>query len=133
MAGIAARYHDVPEYVLEAAVCHDVLEDTGTDPMELLAEGVSQRALQLVLVLTRYEEQEGYFDYVARIKAGLTYEQAVQREKGANMMLVVNDNDRVWGIRLKECDLADNLNPQRRVPGMKLPERYERALAMLRG
>lgn len=108
MAAVAARLGtNVPEHVLEAAVLHDVIEDTATDYRELRASGISEDAIALVEMLTRSDTM-GYFDYIARIA-----------EHGG------------YAVDIKLCDLADNLNPARRIEGMKLPERYERAVAML--
>lgn len=130
MASMAAQYADAPEWVLAAAVMHDVLEDTGTDYRELIHEAGDYRAVYLTMILTRDDEQEGYFDYVARVKQGM-----IKEPEGDLLLPPEGDPSQMatWAVRIKLCDLADNLNPQRRVPGMKLPERYERAVAMLKG
>ena len=109
MASVLIEDPEVPEYVLEAAVLHDVLEDTGTDYRELLAAGISVEAVALVKSLTRADD-EGYFQYVERVRSDGEYSRLI-----------------------KLCDLADNLNPRRRIPGMKLPDRYERAVRILKG
>jgi (p)ppGpp synthase/HD superfamily hydrolase len=122
-AAVAAQY-DAPEWVLAAAALHDVLEDTGTDPMELAAEGISPEAIRLVMILTRRDEEEGYFAYIRRVGVGRTFEETRFSMEPSDMA--------IWATRIKLCDLADNLNPQRRVPGLQLPDRYEQAVVMLR-
>ena len=97
-----------PDAALAAAVLHDVLEDTGTDPLEMEAE-VGAYVTGIVRVLTR-DDEESYFDYIRRVAAARPVARVI-----------------------KLADLADNLNPARRVPGLRLPERYERAVRILKG
>lgn len=136
MAMVAVAHPDAPEYVLEAAVCHDVLEDTGTDYREMITSGIDRRAIYLVRILSRNDEVETYWDYIGRVKIG-----AIREPEGDILLLPKDPADPAfhdlydladWAVAIKLCDLADNMNPQRRVEGLKLVDRYERAAAMLK-
>lgn len=104
--GAAKRLGDDPE-ALAAAWLHDSVED-GHIGMGALKEIFGARVAELVRMLTRGSEP--YKDYIAGIAAG-------PREV----------------IFIKVADLEDNLNPARGPVRAKNRERYENALARLRG
>jgi (p)ppGpp synthase/HD superfamily hydrolase len=106
MAALATR--GVPEYVLEAAVLHDILEDTDTTEDDLLSFGISPEVVGIVEILTR-TKQDKYFDYINRIKINpvATY--------------------------IKLADIDDNLDPARKVEGLDLTDRYKKAVDILTG
>lgn len=67
MRAVASRLpDDVDAHV--AAVLHDVIEDTDVNPRMLLDSGISARAVELVLVLTK-KPGETYADFVERVIA----------------------------------------------------------------
>lgn len=73
-----------------AAVLHDVMEDCGITKADLIAQGFSQRTVNLVELMTR-EDRIEYREYITSI-----YES--------------NDNA---AMMIKLADLADNLDPIR--------------------
>jgi (p)ppGpp synthase/HD superfamily hydrolase len=99
-----------PEYVLEAAILHDVVEDTNFTKEELLESGISFDTVALVDLMTRPEGMT-YADYIQRIKESESY-----------------------AIDIKLADIADNLDPARAVEGSdKLRPRYLAAIEVLEG
>jgi len=78
---------DAPDYVKVAALLHDTLEDTGLTPDELLEIGLDSRSLDIILLVTRREEE--------------TYAAFIQR---------ITTSGNWWAIRVKLADNTDNLS-----------------------
>jgi (p)ppGpp synthase/HD superfamily hydrolase len=55
------------EYTAAAALLHDVVEDTDITFDDLLREGIPEKVVDALRLLT-HEEGTDYFDYVRRIK-----------------------------------------------------------------
>jgi hypothetical protein len=92
-----------------AAWLHDTIEDTGETPASLKAAGISQRAIEAVIALTRTDEVADD-DYYAAVKA------------------------QPIALLVKTADLASNLAPERveQLDGstrMRLDKKYTHALA----
>ncbi|MGU3359304.1 phosphohydrolase [Methylobacterium sp. M6A4_1b] len=100
-----------PMEVMQAAILHDVLEDTPTTPIALRAEGFSEAVIAMVMMLTKPAER-GPYD--ARISA-----------------LIAKDH--LGALLIKLSDTEDNLSPDRTLPGGEaLRERYALAFGRLR-
>ena len=100
------------EDVEVAAWLHDVLEDTLFTADDLRTRGVSERAIELVELLTRTGKTD--LDYYAAIRA---------------------DED---ARHIKACDIHDNLNPRRladlpKAEATRLRAKYGGALTALFG
>lgn len=96
-----------------AALLHDVIEDTDVTTEQLLDEGISPEVVEAVKLLTRYDKDEDYFEYVRRLKANPV------------------------AAAVKRADLIHN-SDKGRLPQGKLPEKvvkrmekYRRALEIL--
>jgi (p)ppGpp synthase/HD superfamily hydrolase len=110
VAGAVAARSDDP-VLEEAAILHDVAEDCDILLDHLVEFGISDRAAELVDLLTKREGQD-YAAYLARIKAD------------PEAMLI------------KLCDIADNSDPVRLAkldPGVaaKLSQKYNKAMEIL--
>ena len=106
MASLAMK--GVPEWVLEAAVLHDILEDTETTSENLLEFGITPEVIGIVELLTR-DKRDNYFDYIDRIKLSPV------------------------AAYIKLADIEDNLDPARKVEGLDLTDRYKKAVNILTG
>lgn len=108
MATLSGQGFDEP--VLEAAILHDVLEDTILTALDLRELGISDRVIDIVVALTR-PAQRPYAEYIRTI-----------REFGYP------------AVNIKLADLADNMDPARAVEGTdKLMDRYRKAVEVLEG
>ena len=74
-SGVPYLYHPIhlaeqmnDEVTVTAALLHDVLEDSPMTAEELRAAGISQQAVDAVVLLTRPAERP-YLDYVERIRS----------------------------------------------------------------
>ena len=74
-SGVPYLYHPIhlaeqmnDEVTVTAALLHDVLEDSPMTAEELRAAGISQQAVDAVVLLTRPAEMP-YLDYVERIRS----------------------------------------------------------------
>ncbi len=102
-----ARKLGLDEETQIIGVLHDVVEDTDTTLEDLKQAGFSERVINGVDAITRRDE-ESYFDFVRR----------VARNPDAR--------------KIKMIDNADNLRPERVVPGLKLVDRYKDAYRILK-
>ncbi|WP_081084511.1 HD domain-containing protein [Burkholderia territorii] len=94
-----------------ASLLHDVVEDGKATPAELLAEGVPQGAVEIIMVLTKLPH-ETYVEYVLRVKL------------------------HAKAVPVKHCDLEDNSDPERLAlldddMAARLQKKYEQALSSL--
>lgn len=103
-AQVALRYDD-PD-VLAAALLHDVMEDTTMTSGDLLARGVRQSTINILLPLTHFEDQS-YENYITQVI-----------------------NGGLIPIVIKQADICDNLST---IPldRNKLVDRYVQALLSL--
>lgn len=104
-------YSKAPDYVKIAAALHDVMEDCGQDEASLMAQGVPQKAIDLVRILTR-SRGEKYDEYLT---------------------IISHDVD---ATMIKLADLKDNMDPFRliHVPaGLRsaLIAKYSNAMELL--
>lgn len=100
--------HSVDNYVLAAAVLHDVIEDSSFEAQDLLDLGLPKETVDLVEALSRRKrEGESYWDYIERVAA--------------------HSRD---AVLVKIADVEDNLASL--PPGHGLKARYEKTLARLR-
>ncbi|MCJ2033139.1 phosphohydrolase [Methylobacterium sp. J-068] len=100
-----------PMQVMQAAILHDVIEDTPATPMVLRAEGFSEAVIAMVLLLTKPEEPVPYDERMSRLIA-----------KG-----------NLGAILIKMSDTEDNLSPERTLAdGADLRARYAPAFARLK-
>lgn len=100
-----------PMQVMQAAILHDVLEDTPTTPVALRAEGFPAPVIAMVLLLTKPLERMPYDERISRLIA--------QHDLGA--------------ILIKMSDTEDNLCPERTLAdGEALRERYTHAFWRLK-
>ncbi len=108
---LVERWPDATRDQVEAALLHDVLEDTKKQPHHLRAEGVRPRVVQIVQALTR-DPALPYLDWIRALAAA-------------------GDVDM---LRVKLADNADNSDPCRAAaPGQEERERtrYAPARAIL--
>lgn len=56
----------VPDRLVPVALCHDLLEDTSVLPEELREYGLTEREIELVVLLTRFSDVT-YMEYIRRI------------------------------------------------------------------
>lgn len=100
-----------PMHVMQAALLHDVLEDTPRTPADLRAAGFGPDVIRTVTVLTKPVARTAYSDRIARlIEAG-----------------------DLAAILVKMSDTEDNLCPSRIPPNAAfLRERYTTAFARLK-
>ena len=100
-----------PMEVMQAAILHDVLEDTPTTPIALRAEGFSEAVIAMVAMLTK---PAAPVPYDARISALIA-----QHHLGA--------------LLIKMSDTEDNLSPDRTLPdGEARQARYAEAFDRLK-
>ena len=100
-----------PMEVMQAAILHDVLEDTPTTPVALRAEGFSAPVITMVQLLTKPNEPMPYEERTAR--------------------LIARGN--LGAILIKMSDTEDNLSPERTlVGGEALRARYATAFTALK-
>lgn len=112
MARVARDHLMAPEYVLEGAVGHDILEDCPDTERADLAPFFSLKAIDVIVALTKSPD-ESYFMYIASVKAAGR----------------VDD----WIIKVKIADIEDNMDPRRQTKETRgLIKRYTEALAILR-
>lgn len=97
-----------PEAVCEAALLHDVLEDTAYAEEELRKLGVSEEALRIICIVTRIR--------------GETYAEFIQRIACSGV---------AWAIRVKLADIADNLSRPLPPEMAGLHRRYRKARIVL--
>ena len=96
------------EYILEAAILHDVVEDTDMTLDDLKEAGIHFKVVNLVDLMTR-QEGSTYAEYIQRIKHSEGY-----------------------AVDIKIADIYDNLHPSRTTSvSHKLRPRYLKALAIL--
>jgi len=107
---VSKRFKDAykDEIATQAALFHDLFEDTPVTETNLKEWGVDEEVIKIVNILTRKKE-ERYFDYIRRIK----------------------DSKNVRAIYIKIADLEDNLRPS--PEGESLRQRYFKALNILVG
>lgn len=109
VTNLLRRWPDAPPEAIEAAWLHDVLEDTSVTVTDLLAYGVSARAVEIILRVTRVY--------------GWTYRQWIKQ--------LASSGD-VWAIRVKLADNEHNSDPSRRLPDSDIIERrYKPARVVL--
>lgn len=107
---------DASDELRNAALLHDVLEDTPVTAEDLLARGYSKATVEAVQLVTRPSNagRESYLEWIRRIA-----------ESGNEM-----------AIRVKIADNEDNLSPERiaALPEQErsIGKRYQRSLAILR-
>ena len=110
-AHVAAAVASESSEVQCVAWLHDVIEDTPVTPEDLLAAGIPQVVVDAVLAMT-HRADEGYFEYVARVKQ--------------------NPLARI----VKLADLAHNMDLTRlaeiRPRDLERQAKYQRAVEMLR-
>lgn len=100
-----------PMEVMQAAILHDVLEDTPTTAIDLRAAGFAQTVVEMVVILTKPAEP---MSYVSRITK-------------------VVDSGNLGAILIKMSDNEDNLSPDRTLPaGEALAARYRDSFARLK-
>jgi len=107
MASVAASQLPVNGLILAATVLHDVIEDTDVVSDDLRDAGFPKYVVEIVNVLTRRSDDK-YEDYIRKIK-DFGYP----------------------AVNIKICDIKDNLNPARSLPGLNLSKRYIQALKVL--
>ena len=100
-----------PMEVMQAAILHDVLEDTPTTPVALRAEGFSDAVIAMVVMLTKPAEPLPYADRISALIA----------------------KNHLGALLIKMSDTEDNLSPDRTLAdGAALRERYASAFARLK-
>lgn len=100
-----------PMTVMQAAILHDVLEDTPRTPSDLRAAGFPQSVVETVMILTKPREP---VSYVTRI------EQIIASRNLSAVLIKMSDNE-------------DNLSPDRTLPaGEALAARYRASFARLK-
>lgn len=100
-----------PMKVMQAAILHDVIEDTPTTPVALRAEGFSEPVITMIRLLTKPAEPVPYDVRVSHLIA--------QGNLGA--------------LLIKMSDTEDNLNPDRTLAGGEARrERYATAFQRLK-
>ena len=97
--------------VVQAALLHDVLEDTPRTPTDLRAAGFSQSVVETVMILTKPREPVSYVTRIGQIIA----------------------SKNLSAILIKMSDNEDNLSPDRTLPaGEALAARYRASFARLK-
>jgi (p)ppGpp synthase/HD superfamily hydrolase len=100
-----------PMQVMQAAILHDVLEDTSATPTALRAEGFSEPVITMIRLLTKPPERVPYDERISRLIA----------------------HGHLGAILIKMSDTEDNLSPDRTLAdGAALRERYASAFARLK-
>ena len=100
-----------PMEVMQAAILHDVLEDTQTTPVGLRAEGFAEPVIAMVRLLTKSPEPMPY---------------------DARMTRLIGEGH-LGAILIKMSDTEDNLSPDRTLPdGAAQRERYATAFQRLK-
>ena len=94
-------------HILEAAILHDVLEDTTVTEADLDFAGIGFDTIALVKLLTRTPDYT-YAEYIQRIS---------DSESNA--------------IDIKLADIEDNMDPARSIGRSDLLDRYEKAVHVL--
>lgn len=93
------------------ALLHDVIEDSATNPDQLLSMGFRQEIVQAVVALSR-RTGEDYFEYVQRVMANPPAK------------------------AVKQADLLDNLETSRSLPAsqenIRRQEKYQKALEIIK-
>ncbi|MBX9930152.1 MAG: HD domain-containing protein [Methylobacterium sp.] len=99
-----------PMMVMQAALLHDVLEDTATTAGDLTAAGFGDEVLAMVLLLTKPKQK-------------IPYSEAIDR---------IIESNNLGAILIKMSDNEDNLSPHRTLPnGEALAARYRTAFGRL--
>ena len=108
---VAAIVNDsgAPEHVVDAALLHDLLEDTDVTADDLLRIGIAPQTVDLVVALTR-RPNEIYADYVTRVAAN-----------AESRLIKLADNTDNY-LRLHQLPIQD---------GASLRRRYNRARDIL--
>ena len=100
-----------PMEVMQAAILHDVLEDTATTRTDLRAAGFSEAIVATVRILTKPPEPISYASRIGEI---------IESGNLAAILIKMSDNE-------------DNLSPDRTLPaGEALAARYRAALGRLK-
>jgi (p)ppGpp synthase/HD superfamily hydrolase len=100
-----------PMEVMQAAILHDVLEDTPTTPIDLRVAGFSLDVVEMVVILTKPQEPMSYATRIAKVV----------------------DSGNLGAILIKMSDNEDNLSPDRTLPaGEALANRYRSSFARLK-
>jgi (p)ppGpp synthase/HD superfamily hydrolase len=100
-----------PMMVMQAALLHDVLEDTPRRPADLQAAGFPPEVIATVQILTKPTARTAYSERIAK----------------------VIDAGNLGAILIKMSDNEDNLCPSRILPNATfLRERYETSFARLK-
>jgi (p)ppGpp synthase/HD superfamily hydrolase len=99
-----------PMSVMQAAILHDVLEDTPRTVADLRAAGFGAEIIEMVTILTKPPERTAYSERITR----------------------VIDSGNLSAILIKMSDNENNLSPDRTLPtGVCLKERYTTGFARL--
>ena len=100
-----------PMEVMQAAILHDVLEDTPTTPPALRAAGFPDKVTTMIAILTKSPEPMSYATRIGQII----------------------ESGNLGAILIKMSDTEDNLNPARTLPaGEALAARYRTAFGRLK-
>jgi (p)ppGpp synthase/HD superfamily hydrolase len=105
---VVEHFDEAPDFVKVAALLHDTLEDTSLTPKALLAMGIDPRSLEILLLVTR-RQNELYANFIKRIAA----------------------SGNAWAIKVKLADIADNLSRPLPPELEGLHRRYRKARAVL--
>jgi hypothetical protein len=85
--------------VQQAAVLHDILEDTSATVQDLVSSGIHPKAIEAIQLLT-HNPIESYADYVVRLKGNV-----VSR---AAKLLDLNDNYRLDRVAYREANATED-------------------------
>jgi len=85
--------------VQQAAVLHDVLEDTPATEQDLIDAGVQPAAIEAVKLLT-HQPSDSYAEYVVRLKCNATARSA--------KLLDLHDNYRLNRVALRESNAVED-------------------------
>jgi hypothetical protein len=110
---VAAAFPEAPAGVIAAALLHDVVEDTGSSDVDLVAAGIPRDVVDAVLAVTKRDHEPAEL-YFARVRAN------------------------AWAVMVKTADIADNTDPDRvaqldQLTRERLELKYSRARALLAG
>lgn len=110
---LTTRGGDVEE--VQAALLHDVIEDTDHTAEDLLAMGYTERTVRIVQLVSRTDRSQTYMEFIQTIA----------------------DSGEVGAIKVKLADLQHNTLPERMeglAPAVResLTKRYDKAKAVLR-